>query len=82
MFAEKLQHKKVKYISPSIWPKEGQYEIIGKKANGELVIDVFSWYGLHSAFVNKPAFGDDAKVVAQCSDHKDACMMRMLQQKN
>ena len=78
MFAEKLQHKKVKYVSPSIWPKEGQYEIIGKKANGELVIDVFAWYGLHSAFVNKPAFGDDAKVVAQCSDHKDACMMRML----
>ena len=78
MFAEKLQHKKVKYISPSIWPKDGQYEIIGKKANGELVIDVFSWYGLHSAFVNKPAFGDDAKVVAQCSDHKDVCMMRML----
>ena len=56
-FAKKLQREEVKYVSPSIWPKQGQYEIIGKKANGELVIDVFSWYGLHSAFVNKPAFG-------------------------
>ena len=77
-FAEKLQKQEVKYVSPSIWPKQGQYEIIGKKANGALVIDVFSWYALHSAYVNNPAFGDDAKVVAQCSDHGEACMMRML----
>ena len=77
-FAEKLQNEEVKYVSPSIWPKQGQYEIIGKKPDGAPVIDVFSWYALHSAFVNNPAFGDDAKVVAQCSDHGEACMMRML----
>ena len=77
-FAHKLQTKEVRYVSPAIWPKQGQFEILGKRPNGTVIIDVYAWYALHSAYVNNPAFGDDAKVVAQCHKEGESCNMRML----
>lgn len=65
-FFEKVKSGEIKYVSPSIWPRSGGYEIVGQMENGAPMIDVYDWDGLHDAFVNKPAFGDDAKITATC----------------
>ena len=65
-FFEKVKSGEIKYVSPSIWPKSGGYEIVGQMENGQPMIDVWEWSALHHAFVNKPAFGDDAKITATC----------------
>lgn len=63
---EQILDGTLKFVSPSIWPKAGGFEVIGKMDNGLPMIDVWDWDFLHDAFVNKPAFGDDAKITAAC----------------
>ena len=76
--AKKLHCGELKFVSPAIWPIVGQYKILGKMPNGNLKIDVWGWKALHSAFVNDPAFGDEARVVAMCHDSGSKCRMQML----
>lgn len=76
---EKLQNQTLKYVSPSLWPKTGGFEILGYMPNGLPKIDVWEWDGLHDAFVNNPAFGDEARVTAMCEG--DNCHMRLLSAK-
>lgn len=75
-FFEKVKKGKIKFVSPSIWPKSGGYEIVGEMENGQPMIDVWDWNGLHKAYVNKPAFGDDAKITATCEGHD--CPVKLL----
>jgi len=75
-FFEKVKSGEIKYVSPSIWPKSGGYEIVGQMENGQPMIDVWEWSGLHKAYVNKPAFGDDAKITATCEGHD--CPVKLL----
>jgi len=75
-FYEKVKSGEIKYVSPSIWPKSGGYDIIGEMENGQPMIDVWEWSGLHHAFVTKPAFGDDAKITATCEGQD--CPVKLL----
>jgi len=75
-FYQKVKSLEIKYVSPSIWPKAGGYEIVGQMENGMPMIDVWEWSGLHKAYVNKPAFGDDAKITATCEGHD--CPVKLL----
>ena len=75
-FFQKVKSGEIKYVSPSIWPKSGGYEIVGQMENGQPMIDVWEWSGLHKAYVNKPAFGDDAKITATCEGHD--CPVKLL----
>lgn len=76
-FAKKLTNKLVKYVSPSIWPKHDAYEILGKNTDGRPLVDVFDWKAIHSAWVSKPAFGDDAKIVAACDGTGHDCKLQL-----
>ena len=79
-FWEKVKSQEVKFVSPSLWPKSGGFEVIGTMENGAPKIDVWEWDGLHDAFVNKPAFGDDAKITATCEG--DNCPVKLLSAKS
>ena len=76
-FAKKLSQKLIRYVSPSIWPKHGAYEILGKNTDGRPLVDVYDWKAIHSAWVTKPAFGDDAKIVAQCDGTGHDCKLQL-----
>lgn len=71
-----VQSGRLKFTSPSIWPSHGGYESQGTQENGLPLLDVFHWKGLHSAFVNNPAFGDEARVKATCEG--EGCPVRLL----
>ena len=73
---EKLRDGRLKFVSPSLWPKSGGFEIIGEMPNGLPKLDVWDWDALHTAFVNNPAFGDEARVTAMCEGEN--CHMRLL----
>lgn len=75
-FYAKLDNGEIKYVSPSIWPKSGEYTILGKMPNGLPMLDVYGWMALHDAFVNNPAFGDDAKITATCEG--EGCAVHLL----
>lgn len=75
-FYQKVKDSEIKYVSPSIWPARDGFEILGKMENGLPMIDVYEWKGLHDAFVNNPAFGDEAKVTATCEG--EGCAVRLL----
>jgi len=82
-FFAKVNDGTIKYVSPSVWPISGAYDFqtdsagnIQRMPNGEPIVDVYDWKALHTAFVNDPAFGEDAKVVATCEGHD--CQMKML----
>ena len=76
---EKLEKQLLKFVSPSLWPKEGGFDIIGTMPNGLPKLDVWEWDGLHTAFVNNPAFGDEARVTAMCEGEN--CHMKLLSAK-
>ena len=78
-FFEKVKSGEVKAVSPSIWPQPGGFEILGQTERGMPMIDVFDWKAIHDAFVNKPAFGDDAKIRATCEG--EGCMVKLLSAK-
>lgn len=76
-FAKKIAQKLIRYVSPSIWPKHEAYEILGKNTDGRPLVDVYDWKAIHSAWVTKPAFGDDAKIVAQCDGTGHDCKVQL-----
>lgn len=78
-FFQRVKNKEIKAVSPSIWPNAGGFEVIGHMENGQPMIDVWDWDALHDAFVNKPAFGDDAKITAICEG--DDCPVKLLSAK-
>lgn len=75
-FYTKLENHEIRFVSPSIWPISGQYTVLGQMPNGLPKLDVYDWKAVHIAFVNNPAFGDEAKVTAMCEG--EGCQMRLL----
>lgn len=75
-FVAKVRSGEIKYVSPSIWPEPGAYDILGKQENGLYILDVYDWKALHIAFVNNPAFGDDAQITALCEGEN--CQLKLL----
>lgn len=71
---EKIKAGEILAVSPSIWPND--VEVTGKMPNGLPKIDVYDFNALHIAFVNKPAFGDDANITAVCEGEN--CPMKLL----
>lgn len=75
-FAKMVNNDEIKYVSPSVWPVAGAYDVSGTNDKGLPMIDAFDWKALHIAFINDPAFGDDAKITATCEGQN--CQMRLL----
>ena len=64
-FAEKIQKGEILYLSPSIWPNR-EKTTMSLTEHDEWYIDTTDWEGLHSAWVNRPAYNQKARIVGQC----------------
>ena len=69
-FAEKIRQNKSIYRSPALWPRE--IEKLGT-VDGRQEIDVLDWYALHSAHIDDPAFGEEARMYNRCEGHGPEC---------
>ncbi len=78
-FAELVKSGQRIFVSPMIWPVSGGYDVKGTNEKGLPILDVYNWKAVHIAFVNDPAFGDDAKITAMCEGND--CQMRLLSAK-
>ena len=65
-FRKKIEMGEIKYLSPSIWPN-AEKTTLSISEDNEWYIDTTDWDGLHHAWVNRPAFGHEARVVGQCT---------------
>ena len=74
-FAEQIRRGVVKYLSPSIWPDREKTEFRLVKDAPDLAnewhIDTTGWRGLHDAWVDVPAYGPQARVIATCEGRED-----------
>ena len=75
-FAAKVRNGEIKYLSPSVWPDQhdgrsgmgfGRNDIDGKEHYG-VWTETNKWKAQHLAFVDDPAYGEQARVVATCTD--------------
>ena len=55
---QKIKSKEIQWISPSIWPEENSVEKI-EQTDGRTIDVVHDYKGLHYAFVDEPAFGEE-----------------------
>ena len=72
----KIKSKEIKWISPSIWPKENAVEVI-EQTDGESVDVVHDYDGLHYAFVDEPAYSDEAEIKAFCDGTTKQCQTEL-----
>ena len=79
-FAQQVRQGVVKFLSPSIWPDREKTTVRLADPDGtagesdlarEWHIDTTGWKGLHDAWVDIPAYGPKARVVATCEGRKD-----------
>ena len=75
-FAAKVRNGEIKYLSPSVWPDKndgraglgfGKNDIDGKEHYG-VWTETNKWKAQHLAFVDDPAYGKQASVIATCGD--------------
>ena len=76
-FYAKLERKEIQFVSPAIWPKGMGATLVGTAPDGRPMLDTFDWLPVHVAFVNNPAYGDDAVIYSQCSGSGEACGIQM-----
>lgn len=76
-FARKIDSHEMMFVSPSIWPNEGEYRDFGRTPHGEPYTDVFGFRPVHLAFVDKPAYGPDAHVKGQCDGDAEDCVPQL-----
>ena len=75
---EKFQTGKLRYVSPSIWPKQGQYKVLGKTERGHHKIDVLGFKPIHLAFVETPAYTtENAGVYGMCDGESSDCIVKL-----
>jgi len=74
-FAALYEAGKINMTSPAIWPIE--MEQVGTMENGAPMLDVEVWRALHIAYINDPAYGDDANTLATCDGDGQACKIRL-----
>ena len=66
------------YVSPAMWPKNGNIEIVGITMEGIPKTDIHDWMPVHAAFVDKPAYGTDAaRIYSKCSGMGGECAIQM-----
>jgi len=66
---------KINMTSPAVWPIE--MEQVGTMENGRPMLDVSVWRALHVAYIDEPAYGDDAFTLATCDGDGEACKIRL-----
>jgi len=71
---------KINMTSPAVWPEE--MEQVGTMENGAPMLDVDKWRALHIAYINDPAYGDDAVTLATCDGEGEACRIRLSAKNN
>lgn len=74
-FERMWREGKINFTSPGIWPLKMRE--VGKMPDGRPKLDVDRFRALHQAYVNDPAFGDDAYTVSVCEAGGETCKMRM-----
>lgn len=62
----------IKFISPSLWPKDGAVRRM-EQTDGSVIDVVDAYDGLHYAFVDEPAYGDEAEIKGFCDGTTKAC---------
>lgn len=71
---------KINMTSPAVWPEE--MEQVGVMENGAPMLDVYKWRALHIAYINDPAYGDDAVTLATCDGDGELCKIRLSAKNN
>jgi len=71
---------KINMTSPAVWPEE--MEQVGTMENGAPMLDVSKWRALHIAYINDPAYDDDAATLATCDGDGQSCKIRLSAKNN
>jgi len=71
---------KINMTSPAVWPEE--MEQVGAMEDGRPMLDVSKWRALHIAYINDPAYGDDAVTLATCDGDGQSCKIRLSAKNN
>ena len=66
---------KINMTSPAVWPEE--METIGTTENGRPMLEVYKWRALHVAYIDEPAYGDDAFTISTCDGDGVSCRVRL-----
>lgn len=74
-FEELWNAGKINMTSPAVWPEE--MEQVGTMIDGRPELDVFQWRALHVAYINDPAYGNDANTITTCDGDGIACRVRL-----
>ena len=74
--AAKIKSREIKWISPSIWPEENSVEQI-EHTDGRTIDVVHDYKGLHYAFVDEPAYDDEAAIKSFCDGTTKACQLEL-----
>jgi len=71
---------KINMTSPAVWPEEMEH--VGTTEDGKPMLDVSKWRALHIAYINDPAYGDDAITLATCDGDGQSCKIRLSAKNN
>lgn len=74
-FEKEWEAGKIDKTSPAIWPED--LEQVGTMENGAPMLDVYKWRALHQAYIDEPAYGDDAFTISTCDGDGEACKIRL-----
>ncbi len=65
----------INMTSPAVWPEDMQQ--VGTMPSGRPILDVTRWRALHVAYINEPAYGEDAFTLATCDGDGESCKVRL-----
>lgn len=74
-FAALYESGRINKTSPAIWPEE--MDTVGTMENGRPMLNVKKYRALHNAYINQPAYGDDAITLSTCDGDGKACRIRL-----
>ncbi|MEE8383907.1 MAG: hypothetical protein V3R39_03075, partial [Nitrosopumilus sp.] len=63
---KKLRNKEIKFVSPAIFPRSIDDVEVIERQDGSHIHRVHRYLPLHYAFVDEPAYGDEAKITDIC----------------
>lgn len=66
---------KINMTSPAVWPED--MKVVGTTENGRDMLDVYKWRALHVAYIDEPAYGEDAFTIASCDGDGATCKVRL-----
>lgn len=73
--AKKLRNKEIQYVSPAIFPRTVEDVEIIEKPGGGHIHRIHRYFPLHYAFVDDPAYEQDAKITDVCDGPE--CLLRL-----